>query len=300
MNTPIALVGAAAALLGALVGGITTLMAGRFQWRRESRREAYAQLLTVSHEVRWWLEGHQPNTSASNDGVDPIRRFFSTLDAASVIASYSVQVALDDWATVAGDLPELSRSTAFLADETARRAILRQWLERQTEFHVAAKHELGIKGERTYSRRAFSYATVTVTLLSISMLLLYAPFPSSDADNARLMGKGAFGAAVLALFLATGNALRADTASRKKRLPLQVLGPGLALLFLVVIAPVLLVSGFQPWMVWIHVPGLAALLLGLAAYWVSESIEKFRSLRRWIRDKEQRRSLKHQEAKQSE
>ncbi len=296
MSLSVALVVAASALLGALVGGTTTLLAGRFQWRRESRREAYAQLLTVSHEVRWWLEGHRPNSSASNDdGVDPIRKFFSTFDAASVIASYSVQVALDDWATVAGDLPELSRSTAFMTNESARRDILRQWIERQTEFHIAAKHELGIRGERTYSRRAFSYATVAIIVLSISTLLLYAPFPSSTADNARTGGRVAFWAALLALSFAILNVMRADTASRKKRLPLRVLGLGFILLLLVLFGPVFLASSFEPWMVWIHVPGLAALLLGMAAYGVSQYIEAFRDQRRSSKDRKQRRSLKQQE-----
>ena len=64
MSASAALVGAAAALLGALIGGTATLLAGRIQWRRESRQKAYAELLTASHEVRWWLEGHQPSASS--------------------------------------------------------------------------------------------------------------------------------------------------------------------------------------------------------------------------------------------
>ena len=151
---------------------------GRFQWRRESRRDAYAQLLNASHEVRWWLEGYQADASTSNNGLDPIRKFFFAFDVAGVIASYRVQVTLSDWATVAEDLPELSRSAAFMTNEAAKQDVLRQWIDRQVNFHTAAKHELGIKGEVTYNRRAHTLAIVALICLSTSLLLIYPSYPS--------------------------------------------------------------------------------------------------------------------------
>jgi len=128
--------------------------------------------------VRWWLEGYQADASTSNNGLDPIRKFFFAFDVAGVIASYRVQVTLSDWATVAEDLPELSRSAAFMTNEAAKQDVLRQWIDRQVNFHTAAKHELGIKGEVTYNRRAHTLAIVALICLSTSLLLIYPSYPS--------------------------------------------------------------------------------------------------------------------------
>lgn len=296
MNTPIALVGAMSALIGALIGGTATLLAGRSQWRRESRREAYAQLLTASHEVRWWLEGYQPNASTSSDAVDPIRKFFSAFDVASVIASYSVQVTLSDWATVAGDLPELSQSEAFMTNEAAKQDVLRQWTDRQTDFHTAAKHELGIRGEITYRRRAHLYVVAATISLLLSLLLIYPSYPTTIADRARLTGSVIFWAALFALLIAASNAMQADIASRYRRRSLRFLALGLVLLLVALFTPVYFKSHFEPWMIWIHGPALAGLLLLLAFYWVSRQIEAMRGLRRWSKDRDQRQNLKQQEA----
>jgi hypothetical protein len=292
MNASVALVGAAAALLGALIGGTATLLAGRIQWRRESRQKAYAELLTASHEVRWWLEGHQPSASTPDQIVEPIRKFFSALDAASVVASYHVQIALNDWTTTAEDLPQLSQAEASMTDEEARRKLVRQWIEQHQQFHASAKHELGIKGEIAFSRRAISYAVISAILLAISALALYPTYPPEEIDGARRSGTLAFGAAFLALLLATYNALRADIASRRQSRHLAFLGFGLGLL---VVALVTLIN-FDKLEPWTHVSVLVTLVLCLAVYGVSRLIAAVRSSPGRSKDKEQSARRQHQEA----
>jgi hypothetical protein len=300
MNVSVTLVGATAALLGALIGSTTTLLAGRIQWRRESRQETYAALLTASHEVRWWLEDHQPSALPPSQIGDVIRKFFSTLDAASVMASYSVQVALNDWTMVAETLPKLSRAAASMTDEEARQELVHQWMEQHQQFHAAAKHELGIKGEIAFSRRAIASAILAAFLLAISALLLYPSYPKEAIDGARRAGTIVFFMAFLALLFATMNALRADIASRRQSRHFAFLGFGLGLLLFVLLALLNFNPSFEPW---IHVSVLATLLLGLAVYGASRLITAMRSSPGWSKDreedKEQRRSPEHQEVDQN-
>jgi hypothetical protein len=258
MSASVALVGAAAALLGALIGGTATLLAGRIQWRRESRQKAYAELLTASHEVRWWLEGHQPSASTPDQIVEPIRKFFAALDAASVMASYNVQIDLNDWATIAEDLPQLSQAAASMTNEEAGQKLVRQWIEKHQQFHAAAKHELGIKGEVAFSRRAISYAVIAAILLAISALALYPSYPPETIDGARRTGTLALGMGFLALVLAAWNALRADLASRRQSRHLAFLGFGLLLLAMALAASI----NFNKLESWTHVSVLVGGLNG--------------------------------------
>jgi hypothetical protein len=128
--------------------------------------------------VRWWLKGSHLAASATSETARAIRTFFSTLDAASVIASCFVQSRLDTWRVVADDLPALSQSEIFIADDAARRDVLRQWIEVQDDFHTAAKHELGIKGQIAFLRRAYALAAVATILLLLSVPLLYLSYPA--------------------------------------------------------------------------------------------------------------------------
>ena len=295
MSASVALVGAAAALLGALIGGTATLLAGRIQWRRESRQKGYAELLTASHEVRWWLEGHQPSASTPDQIVEPIRKFFSALDAASVVASYHVQIALNDWATIAEDLPRLSQSAASMTNEEARQKLVRQWMEQHQEFHAAAKHELGIKGEVAFSRRAILYAVIAAILLAISALALYPSYPPEEIDGARRSGALAFVAAFLALSLAAWNAFRADRASRRQSKHLAFLAFGLILL----VSALAVSINFNKLGPRTHVSVIVILIVGLAVYWVSRVIAAIRSSPGRSKDKEQSASPEHQEADQN-
>jgi hypothetical protein len=295
VNVPAALVGAAFALIAAMIGGATTFLAGRSQWRRESRREAYAQLLTASHEVRWWLEGSPPDEK-SHESVEPIRKFFAALYAASIIASYPVQIMLDTWKTIADDLPELSRSKSFMDDETAKRDVAHQWMEQQRDFHTAAKHEFGVKGLVSYRRRAHTYAVVAAFSLLISVLFLYLDYPATIAGRITTAGIFYYWVGLLALLGAGFSAIKTDIASGNRLKPLAFLGIGFAGLFFAFLLSVFFANGFRSWTAWVHVPGVIILILGLFAYWIARQIESVKYLLRWRKDKERRRELKQQQA----
>lgn len=96
----------AAGLIGVLIGGLIAVLAARGQWRRESRREAYAQLLTAAHEVRWMLatEKDQNADSRPLSAEGPIAPFLAALDAANLLAAYRVQHVLNDWRLAAEGL----------------------------------------------------------------------------------------------------------------------------------------------------------------------------------------------------
>jgi hypothetical protein len=96
MATSDSAVAAAAGLGGALIGGLSTFLASRVQWRRESRKVLYADLLTAAHDVRNSLEG-TPSAQEANGQA----RFLTTLDAASLLASWKVQVILNEWRPLA-------------------------------------------------------------------------------------------------------------------------------------------------------------------------------------------------------
>jgi hypothetical protein len=293
VNVPAALVGAAFALIAAMIGGATTLLAGRSQWRRESRREAYAQLLTASHEVRWWLEGSPPDAKSHESG-EAIRKFFAALDAASVIASYPVQINLDTWRVVADDLPELCQSTNFMENEAAKRDVLRQWIEEQRDFHTAAKHELGVRGLVSYRRRAHTYALIAAFSLLISVVFLYLDYAANIANQIMVAGIVYYWIGLLALVLAGLSAIKADIASGNRQKPLAILGIGFVGLFLAFLLPVFFAGAFEPWIAWIHVPGVIVLILGLFAYWIAKQVELVKYLLRWRKDKEHRGKLKQQ------
>ena len=169
---------------------------------------------------------------------------------------------------------------------------MRQWIEQHQQFHAAAKHELGIKGEVAFSRRAISFAVIAAILLAISALALYPSYPPETIDGARRTGTLIFEAAFLALLLATWNALRADIASRRESRHLAFLGSGLGIL-----AGALAVSiNFNKLESWTHVSVLVTLLVGLAVYGISRQIAAIRSAPGWSKDKDQSASPKQQEA----
>jgi hypothetical protein len=136
----------AAGLIGVLIGGLIAVLAARGQWRRESRREAYAQLLTAAHEVRWMLatEKDQNADSRPLSAEGPIAPFLAALDAANLLAAYRVQHVLNDWRLAAEGL--------LGSKDTETPMTLQRWSLYQDRFQLAAKAELHIRGQQNYSR----------------------------------------------------------------------------------------------------------------------------------------------------
>ena len=54
-STTTSLITAAAGLVGALIGGISTYVANRGQWQRESRRTVYAELISASYGIESFI-----------------------------------------------------------------------------------------------------------------------------------------------------------------------------------------------------------------------------------------------------
>jgi len=103
--------------------------------------------------------------------------------------------------------------------------------------------------------------------------------------------------ALVALLFAANNALQADVASRHSQRPLPFLAFGLYALLLAFLTPIYLRTVLSPGWYGPTYPHWAALFLGLGFYWVSRQIEAMRDIRRWSKDREQRRGLKQQGAK---
>jgi hypothetical protein len=144
-------IAAAAGLGGALIGGLSAFLAGRVQWRRESRRELYAELLTAAHDVRGFLEGLRRTQRI------PVRaQFLVKLDAASLLASWKVQEVLDHWRPLAVRLHE--DQELGIAE---RREIIELWNTYQNRFQEQAKLELRIRDKLGYRRLAYVFLGFT-------------------------------------------------------------------------------------------------------------------------------------------
>lgn len=102
-----ALIGAAAGLIGALIGSLSTFQAGRAQWRREARRQAYAELLSAAHNIANLLEASDAETSDEEAApkaafaANEVFPFLAALDAATLLGSHRAQWVLTQWRTLA-------------------------------------------------------------------------------------------------------------------------------------------------------------------------------------------------------
>jgi energy-converting hydrogenase Eha subunit C len=164
-------ISAAAGLAGALIGGASTYLANRFQWRRESRGKVYAELIGSSYAVETFMAigtGEQSG-SATNSGTqvgDPRAEFYSRVDSAILLAKWRTQNALHKWRGLHLDLDRFESLT------NPNREVLRsEWRARQTEFYESAQYELGVQGRYFYRRAYIGYISVAALVMVASALL---------------------------------------------------------------------------------------------------------------------------------
>jgi hypothetical protein len=132
-------------LIGVLLGGFIAVVTTREQWRRESRRQAYAELMTTAYEVRWALGAEYGHLEDQRQSINrAVAQFLATLDAANLLAAYRVQHVLTDWRAATQALLHSEDSRASITEE--------RWIAYQERFRVAAKAELHIRGPQGYGR----------------------------------------------------------------------------------------------------------------------------------------------------
>jgi hypothetical protein len=161
------LISAAAGLAGAIIGGTSTYLANRIQWRRESRRKAYADLIGTAYSVESFIADGLQKEVASNAGssiskADPRTEFYSGLDSAILLAKWKTQNALHKWRGLS-----LSLDSFESLAESDRILLRSRWQDRQNEFYDCAKHELGVQGRYSYRRVLVIYALIATALMLI-------------------------------------------------------------------------------------------------------------------------------------
>jgi hypothetical protein len=169
-----------AAIIGALIGGFTTFVAGRMQWRRETRREAYAQVLTTSHEVAWWLRGEESREAQPGE-ADRRLRFLAAIDAASLFASYRVQWVLDDWRPLAEEVAR--RSSVDSGEVRFEPELATEWTAHQLQLMKQAKLELGIRGQRQYWGWMLFFGWVSIPISFTALFFLYELDSAADPSS---------------------------------------------------------------------------------------------------------------------
>jgi hypothetical protein len=162
MRVPDSAVTAAAGLIGAIIGGASTYLASRVQWRRESRRTAYAALISVAYEVESLITAQLKGKETIRMDADPRIDFYSRLDSASLLAKPTTQHALRMWRSLSRYLDRLEELS-----ERERKALLAEWQLQRNRFYEFAKDELGVKGWRSNRRAAvFYYVLAFVSTLA--------------------------------------------------------------------------------------------------------------------------------------
>ena len=168
MATSANLISAGAGLAGAIIGGVSTYLANRIQWRRESRRTAYAELISSSYNVGNFITAGLKNFEAKGAGADtssddPRTEFYSRLDSAVLLAKWKTQNTLHKWR----DLYEFLDGFDDLT--RSQRASLREvWQERRSEFYDRARDELGVAGRYSYGRALTTYVFAVILIMLIS------------------------------------------------------------------------------------------------------------------------------------
>jgi hypothetical protein len=165
------LISAAAGLAGALIGGTSTYLANRFQWRRESRGKVYAELIGSSYAVEKFMaiatEGESGSVANSDaQAIDPRAEFYSRVDSAILLAKWRTQNALHKWRGLHLDLDRLESLT-----NPDREVFRSQWRARQSEFYESAQYELGVQGRYFYRRAYIGYISLAALVMVISALM---------------------------------------------------------------------------------------------------------------------------------
>lgn len=162
-STATTLITAAAGLVGALIGGLSTYAANRGQWRRESRRTVYASLISASYEmesvIRSGLDGTKEVKTETTADKDPLVQFRLQLDTATLLAKRDTRTALDEWRYQVDEM----------GDKPARfsQGDLDKWQLRRNAFYVYARDELGAPGMVRYRKRAVWYASAAIPTIAL-------------------------------------------------------------------------------------------------------------------------------------
>jgi hypothetical protein len=173
-----ALIGAAAGLVGAVIGSVSTFQAGRAQWRREARRQAYAELLTAAHDLANLLEADameasdEDTSTESTLSASTVIPFLAALDAATLLGSYRTQWVLTQWRSLATSglrgIPSQMRVPPSLP--TAQ-----DWGTYLIRFLIEAKKELRILSVDQYQRVAVGIGTAAGFGFLLALAPLFGP-----------------------------------------------------------------------------------------------------------------------------
>jgi hypothetical protein len=158
------LISAAAGLAGAAIGGFSTYAANRGQWRRESRRTAYTDLISTSYQLESVIKSGDETSEGARkeigDGTDLHMQFSLQLDSATLLAKEGTQAALDEWRTLFRDMPH-----NFTGDGGE---YMNKWQVQREEFYDYVKDELGAAGLYHYRDR-----TILCSIAAVMTLLGY-------------------------------------------------------------------------------------------------------------------------------
>lgn len=178
-----ALIGAAAGLIGALIGSVSTFQAGRAQWRREARRQAYAELLTAAHNIANLLEAKTSDEDAASEpalAANDVFPFLAALDAATLLGSHRTQWVLTQWRSVATSSVGHDSSLKHTPSRRRRNSAtaVEDWGTYLDRFLAEAKKELRIISVNWYQRVAVSISIFA----GFGFVLAFPPIFGSAVD----------------------------------------------------------------------------------------------------------------------
>lgn len=159
------LITAAAGLVGAGIGGASTYLANRLQWRRESRRTVYANLISAAYGIEPLIASElteaQGRIKNGNGVADPRAEFYLQLDSAALLANWNTQSALQKWRELSLGLGRLNQMT-----HEERASFRANWSKRQNEFYECARAELGAQGTFSNRRAMMGYLLIAFVCLA--------------------------------------------------------------------------------------------------------------------------------------
>jgi uncharacterized membrane protein YwzB len=177
------LITAAAGLVGAGIGGLSTYVANRGQWRRESRRTVYANLIGAAYKMESLIESKLKlavvTSMDTSPDTDLPTQFALQLDSAALLAKGNTQEALDGWRRLYVESDQLAKTSPEL---------LKQVQDCRKLFYEYARDELGAPGMVRSRRRAVWCCIAAV----IPFLYFPAALRSSRDLQADLPGYSAF------------------------------------------------------------------------------------------------------------
>lgn len=202
-GTATSLITAAAGLAGALFGGFSTYAANRSQWRRESRRTVYANLISAAYGMESFIRSRRERTkeqgAEKSANSDPRTQFRLQLDTAALVAKANTRGALDTWRGLFDGIPDNP------AD--APENFLDDWRKIQDVFYDYARNELGAPGrvrDRNIAVRASVAALPIIVAFSFLLALSKAEWIHGRTATYLQIAGWIFGVITLLLLIRAG------------------------------------------------------------------------------------------------